>query len=220
MQAALNFRIEKPRLGIPASLIVDDPAPCINPLYYFRLQVDRANYAYHEACIPLSFLEEFIGVCRARGIRGKFSVLPYPAGLGSIIDGWEGCDQAELTTWLDLVRTEIAPQFDITPEILTHTLALDLRTRTLLPQSEHEWLAGRSRDEMTAYFSAALDLLTAAGFRPTGITQPCYFNGSRDDYTHATLEAIRTAGGPAVTFFFFDGHFDAPPLPPPGGVVL
>src|SRR5918911_921086 len=145
---SLQITIEKPRLGIPASLIVDDPAPCINPLYYFRLQVDRERYDYHEQRIPLSFLERFIAVCRTRGIRGKFSVLPYPAGLGSILEGWDGCDRGELAAWLDLARAEIAPRFDITPEVLTHTRALDLRTRTLLAQPEHDWMAERTQDEL------------------------------------------------------------------------
>ena len=216
----VQITLQKPRLAVPASLIVDDPAPCINPLYYFRLQVDRANYDYHEPAIPLDFLEQYVAVCKARGIRGKFSVLPYPAGLGSILDGWEGCDKDELARWLHIVRTEVAPDFDITPEILTHTLALDLATGTLLPQSEHEWLAQRTRTEITAYFVAALELLKAAGFAPAGITQPCYFNGSREDYTRATLDAIRQTGGPPVTYYFIDGYFDGAPFPPPEVVLL
>ena len=57
--------------GLPVSLIVDDPAPCINPFYYFRLQVDREGWERHEQRIPLDFLAQFAGVCRSHGIRGK-----------------------------------------------------------------------------------------------------------------------------------------------------
>ncbi len=216
----MEIQIEKPRLGVPACLIVDDPAPCINPFYYFRLQVDREGWERHEPGIPADFLAQFADVCEARGIRGKFSVLPYPAGLGSILAGWDGCNRAELTGWLDLARSRIAPRFDITPEILTHTLALDLRTETLLPQSEHDWLAERSREELQEYFGAALSILKAAGFMPTGITQPCYFNGSRADYAAATLDAIRAIGGPPVTYYFIDGYFGPPPIPDPEVVLL
>lgn len=216
----MDVQIEKPRLGVPVSLIVDDPAPCINPLYYFRLQVDRANYDFHEQDIPLDLLEQFVAVCRARGIRGKFSVLPYPAGLGSILDGWEGCDRREIDRWLAIVREEVAPAFDITPEILTHTLALDLGTRALLPRSEHDWLAERSRDEIADYFVAAVEILRAAGLRPTGITQPCYFNGLRADYARATLDVMRRTGGPEVTYYFIDGYFEGPPVPAPEVVLL
>jgi hypothetical protein len=210
----LQITIEKPRMGIPASLIVDDPAPCINPFYYFRLQVDREGWERHEQRIPLDFLEQFARVCQSHGMRGKFSVLPYPAGLGSILDGWDGCDKGELAAWLDLARAAIAPDFDITPEILTHTLALDLKTGALLPQPEHDWMAERSLPELIEYLGAGLAILKQAGFAPTGITQPCYFNGSRDDYARAVLAAMRGIGGPPVTFYFIDGYFDPPPLPP------
>ncbi|MFL5801979.1 MAG: hypothetical protein ACJ8CR_09595 [Roseiflexaceae bacterium] len=216
----MHIQIEKPRLSVPACLLVDDPAPCINPFYYFRLQVDREGHERHEPCIPLDFLEQFVGICRARGIRGKFSVLPYPAGLGSILDGWEGCHRAELAAWLELARAEIAPHFDITPEILTHTLALDLRTRALLPQPEHDWMAGLTRDELREYFGAALAILKAAGFMPAGITQPCYFNGSREVYAAAALAAIQDIGGPPITFYFIDGYFEPPPVPPLEAILL
>jgi hypothetical protein len=216
----LQITIEKPRLGVPASLIVDDPAPCVNPFYYYRLQVDREGWERHEQRIPLDFVARFARVCRSRGMRGKFSVLPYPAGLGSILDGWDGCDRAELAAWLDLTRAEIAPRFDITPEILTHTLALDLETYTLLPQSEHEWMAARTVPELKAYFGAALAILKQAGFEPNGITQPVAFDGSRSEYARAVLEAIRDIGGPPVTYYFIDGHFDPPPVPDHEVVLL
>jgi hypothetical protein len=209
----LRITIEKPRLSVPASLIVDDPAPCVNPFYYYRLQVDREGWERHEQRIPLDFLAQFAGVCRSRGMRGKFSVLPYPAGLGSILEGWEGCDRAELAAWLDLARAEIAPHFDITPEILTHTLALDLETRALLPETEHGWMASRSAGELKAYFDAALAILRQAGFEPNGITQPVAFAGARADYARAVLAAIRDIGGPPVTYYFIDGYFEGPPVP-------
>src|SRR5215212_7836858 len=210
---ALRIRIEKPRLSVPASLIIDDPAPCINPFYYYRLQVDREGADRHEPRIPLDFLEQFADVCRLHSMRGKFSVLPYPAGLGSILEGWQGCDRAELAAWIELARTRIAPYFDITPEILTHTLALDLTTRTLLPQSEHDWMAERTLDELKQYMGAALTILKQAGFQPSGITQPVAFNGSRADYASATLDAMRASGGPPVTFYSIDGYFEGPPVP-------
>jgi hypothetical protein len=216
----LQITIEKPRLSVPACLIVDDPAPCVNPFYYYRLQVDREGAECHERRIPLDFLEQFVDVCQARGMRGKFSMLPYPAGLGSILEGWEGCDRAELAAWIELARTRIAPHFDITPEILTHTLALDLGTYTLLPQSEQDWMAERTLDELQEYMGAALAILKEAGFQPSGITQPVVFNGSRVDYARATQEAIRAIGGPPVTFYFIDGYFEGPPMPDQEVVLL
>lgn len=220
MQHGLQVRVEKPRCSIPVTLIVDDPAPCINPLYYYRLQVDGTNYQRHVPSIPLDFLQHFIDVCKARGIRGKFSILPYPAGLGSILDGWDGCSPDEIKRWLDLVRAELVPDFDITPEIMTHTRALNLHTHALFDQSEQDWMAGQDLATLTEYMSTATGMLREAGFVSNGITQPVTFSGNRDYYARATLEAVRRAGGPAVTFYFTDEHTEGPPFWAPEVVLL
>jgi len=211
----MKITIEKPRLSLPFSLIVDDPAPCINTLYYYRLQVSQKEYEFHEPRIPVDFLERFIAVAQERDLRGKFTVLPYPAGLGSILDGWEGCDLAELRRWLDLARTRLPERFDITPEILTHTLALDLSTHQLIPEAEHLWMDRRNAQELTAYMGAACAILKEAGFQPTGITQPVTFTGDRSAYSQAVLDSIRQSGGPPVTFQYIDAHSGGAPYPPP-----
>jgi hypothetical protein len=223
MNNATHIQVEKPRLGNPVSLIIDDAVPVVNALYYFRLQINQEGYDQLVKRIPLDFLEQFAAVVQKWGLRGKFTVIPYPAGLGSILEGWEGCDQAELESWLGLARSAIAPYFDITPEILTHTLALDLKTRQLIPEPEHIWMARRNRAELSEYMSTAVGLLRQAGFAPTGITQPCYFKGDRPSYDQAVLEAIRPPGGdPAGTaaFYFIDFWPDKAPVPPHPVVLL
>lgn len=226
-QSDISIRIEKPRLGLPVSLVVDDGVPCINPLYYYYLQVPlekHQTYQTHEPCIPLDLIEQFAAVIERHAMRGKFTILPYPAGLGTILEGWDGCDRQEIARWLDVVRSAIAPQFDITPEILTHTLALDLRTHTLIPEAaEHIWMADRTQAELTEYMRTSVDLLRQANFAPTGITQPCYFNGDRDAYAQAVLAALRPDNQDpdgTVVFYFVDFLPDEPPLPPPPVVVL
>ena len=149
MENATNITIEKPRLGMPVSLILDDGVPVINPLYYYRLQVNQKEYEQHVSRIPLDFLEQFAGVVQKWGMRGKFTIIPYPAGLGSILEGWEGCDKGELESWLALARSAIVPYFDITPEILTHTRALDLKTHQLLPEPEQIWMNSRTQAELS-----------------------------------------------------------------------
>ncbi|MEZ4869432.1 MAG: hypothetical protein R3C14_49370 [Caldilineaceae bacterium] len=220
----LSIRIEKPRLGLPISLVVDDGVPCINPLYYFYLHVPTERHETHEPCIPFDLIEHFAEVTQRHGIRGKFTILPYPAGLGTLLEGWEGCDRAVIARWLDVARAQIAPHFDITPEILTHTLALDLQTHTLIPAAaEHIWMADRTQAELAEYMRVAVDLLRQANFDPTGITQPCFFEGDRDAYAHAVLEALRPAATDPdgfVTFYFVDFQPEEPPLPPSPVVVL
>ena len=218
MENETKIHIEKPRLGMPVSLILDDGVPVINPLYYFRLQINKKEYDQYVTRIPFDFLEQFAAVVQKWGMRGKFTVIPYPAGLGSIVDGWEGCDKGELDSWLTLARSAIAPQFDITPEILTHTLALDLKTHQLLEEPEHIWMNSRTQAELSVYMSAAVDLLRQAGFAPSGVTQPVTFKGDRPSYDQAVLEAIRPQGGDGtaetVTFYFIDFWPDKPPVPP------
>jgi hypothetical protein len=216
----VEVRVNKPRLCIPLTLIVDDPAPCINPLYYYRLQVDGKNYERHVQTIPFDFLRHFIEVCERHAVRGKWSILPYPAGLGSILQGWDGCPLEEIRRWLDLVRSGLEPNFDITPEILTHTRALDLASGALVGESEQAWMAEQDLAGLTAYMSAATRLLREAGFISAGITQPVSFSGSRADYARATLEAVRSVGGPPVTFFFIDEYTDGPPFREPEVVLL
>jgi hypothetical protein len=216
MENDINITIEKPRLGMPVSLILDDGVPVINPLYYYRLQVNQEEYDLHASRIPLDFLEQFAAVVQKWGMRGKFTIIPYPAGLGSILDGWEGCDKAELDSWLALARSAIAPSFDITPEILTHTRALDLKTHQLLPEPEQIWMDGRTQAELSEYMSTATGLLRQAGFAPAGITQPVTFKGDRPSYDRAVLEAIRPqAADPAgtVAFYFIDFCEDKAPVP-------
>lgn len=223
-QHEMSIKIEKPRLSYPVSLVVDDGVPCINPLYYFYLQVPMEKQEAHEPCIPFDLVEQFAELIQRQAMRGKFTVLPYPAGLGTILEGWEGCDRAVIARWLDVVRQRIAPQFDITPEILTHTLALDLATHKLIPAAaEHIWMADRSEAELAEYMRASVDILRQADFAPTGITQPCYFEGDRAAYANAVLAALRPAAADpdgTVTFYFVDFQEDDPPLPPSPVVVL
>lgn len=213
----MQIKIEKPRLGIPVSLIIDDAVPCVNALYYFNAQVNLEKVQHHHQFIPLGFMEQFVGVCSRQGIRGKFTVLPYPAGLGTLLERWEGCDWIEMQRWLEIARSAIAPHFDITPEILTHTLALDLRTHQLIPEAEHLWMANRTQAELTEYMGMAVRLLRQAGFAPTGITQPCFFKGDREAYSRAVFDALRPEDNDpegCVVFYFTDSTPEDLPVQP------
>src|SRR5579884_897914 len=112
--------IERPAGRVPVTLLIDDPCPHINPLHAFRTQVLGEPPDGLAETIPNAFLEEFARWVERAPVRGKFSVLPYPAGLGPITTGWEGYGRDELAEWLAIVRERIMPRFDVTPEVLTH----------------------------------------------------------------------------------------------------
>jgi hypothetical protein len=117
---------------IPLTLIIDDPAPCIQVYWWHvaeRQKTDKPTMQSGEPIlrnVPVTFAAEVADVLQRRGFKGKFTVLPYPAGLGSIAHGLQGYPQADVERWLAIVRHKIAPRMDITPEILTHTKAIDL----------------------------------------------------------------------------------------------
>ena len=96
--------VEHPNLRVPISLIVDDPAPCINPLWYFRHQMDGQVVPVYPRTIPLSFMDSWCRWVSDSGVRGDFTILPFPAGLVCIDRNLEGCDPEKLRAWLRLAR--------------------------------------------------------------------------------------------------------------------
>jgi len=120
-------RVEHPALRQPICLVVDDPMPGYNPAHFhsgFRLGPLR---------IPPDLIDRFADLVETTGIRGKFSVVPYPFGLGRVDQEVEGVSPLDLRHFLDVVRERLAPYLDISPEVLTHWNALDLGTGRLLP---------------------------------------------------------------------------------------
>ena len=79
------------------------------------------------ATCPSRFATEVADVLQRRGIKGKFTVLPYPAGLGeAFAQGLQGLSAGP--TWSagwQSCGVRSRPRMDITPEILTHTKAID-----------------------------------------------------------------------------------------------
>lgn len=196
-------------MSLPITLIVDDPAPLINVYWWHLAEVQDTEFPVSASgepvaqTIPNDFLHQFVDVISRWGIKGKFSVLPYPAGLGAITEGWPGCDERALSTWLDVVRRQITPQMDITPEILTHAKTLDLDTRTLLPENERHWSRSQNASTLTPYIRYALEILNAVDLEATGITSPWDFGIEvEDEYQRAMRDAMRDANGRSQVWYF------------------
>ena len=196
-------------MSIPISIIIDDPAPLIN-VYWWHVaesqDTDNPTEGSGESiarAIPVDFLRYFIDLVVHWGIKGKFSVLPYPAGLGPITEGWAGCDESALNTWLDLVRQNITPQMDITPEILTHAKTIDLDSLQLLPENERDWSRHQTASTITPYISYALQILHAVGLEATGVTSPWDFGIEvESEYQLAIREAMRQVNKRSQTWYF------------------
>jgi hypothetical protein len=199
--------VEQPNLRVPLALIVDDGVPCINPVWYFRHQVDGQKHPAHTRDIPVSFMEEWCRWVVTSKVRGDFTILPFPAGLGRIDQALTGYDPGELRAWRHLAQEAISPQFDIHAEILTHTNALDLKTKQLIPISEHEWTEAQDEKTLSDYFAEALQILGEAGLPAHGLTQPCFYRGDESLYARALLDAEKRVNQRQVTHNFL--HMDS-----------
>lgn len=198
---------------VPLSLIVDDSAPVVNLNYFFLRDRIRATGQHQRwedvpVSIPESFTREWAEWCLAHGVKGKYSVVPCPAGLGRIDQGLPAFDTGQLESWLAMCRETIVPHFDITPEMLTHTFILDLETLQPLPDRPWEQYAWRSFGEdeaerVGAYIELACRILTNVGLPPEGVTSPGGFGGqSLPLYVRLAGEAIRGVTGNPTPYVF------------------
>jgi hypothetical protein len=170
---------------VRACLIVDD-AP-IAAAYWMRLQQLALGYAPNEtgwgqrwrelapaALLPVALLQEFADFVDEFGVRGKFTLLPCPAALGRLDQRVRRFSDAALGEFLEVVRTRLAPRFDITPEVLTHTLALDPQTGTIYPHTETAWLSHLAASGQMAalqeYLRHAWTILRNVDIQPHGLT--------------------------------------------------
>ncbi len=170
---------------IHACLIVDDfPA---NATYWWREQQTAFGYKVpesgygknwsvqrHAPFMPINLLHAFAEFVDEFDVRGKFTMLPCPAGLGRIDRGVRGLPDGELREIITIVRDQLAARFDITPEVLTHTMAYNPESGALFPHAETAWLthlcATRREEELCAYLRHAWTILAGVGIHARGIT--------------------------------------------------
>ena len=203
---------------VPVSLIIDDSTCLVNlnrfavPQFAEAWQTQRQlGQAYnhnwrdwpHE--IPDAFVRKFGEWCHENGVKGKYSVVPYPACVGRIDRVLPGWTQAQLRDSIKLVRELMTPDWDIHPEMVTHTWAIDTKTghpypeRDLRHMENWEFSVGKSADELADYLSYALNILKNVGLPCEGVTTPGGF-GSRvmPALARATLESVRSVFGSQV----------------------
>jgi hypothetical protein len=192
----------------PLTLLVDDSCPQLHIYREHLVAVDRRAPITHDGrelldLIPNAFLDRFCDVAERWGIAGKFSIVPAPAGRGDIVRGIDGHDPASAHAWLATVRARLTARFDITPEMLTHSLAIDLERGQPVDQGEAEWSQSQSRTTLTPYLTRSLELLAQAGVDATGFTSPWNF-GTRveAEYLAAMAEAQRHVYGRRATWYF------------------
>lgn len=216
--AATEVRTMNPCNRVPVSFIIDDSTALVNMAHYGIPQFgevfpDQYKQEWRKLPreIPDGFVREFGEWCRDAGVKGKYSMVPYPACTGwlhRLIPGWTG---QKLKESLDLVRDFMMKDWDIHPEMISHTRVIDIKTGLPFPNAtpdfmeNWEWSQNKSADELTAYMAYALNILKEAGLSCEGITTPGGF-GSRnmENLALATLEATREVFKAEIPHFFRD----------------
>lgn len=187
-----------PTPRVPITLLLDDSGP-------INLMSTQDSQPWRVRNVPVAFLERFIEVTQREGILGKFTLMPYPNCLGRIDQAIPGYPQRDLARFLDLVRDEIAPRWDITPEILTHWHTLDLKTGEFLPIREDHWSYTQDADSLTEYLSFALQVLKNAGIPANGITSPYDFGAPVEEaYAQAVQRSVAEVFGLQRSWYFLD----------------
>jgi hypothetical protein len=216
---AADVRVVNPRMRVPVGLIIDDSTCLVNLNRFAIPQFDTAwegtNAAYHRNWrewpeeIPDAFVRKFGEWCAEHGVKGKYSIVPYPACVGRLDRGLPGWTQRELSDSLDLVRTLMTPNWDIHPEMVTHTRVIDLATGH--PYADHskrfmenwDWTTGRSADELAAYIAYSLRILKNVGLPCEGMTTPGSFGAKvLPELAIATRQAVSDVFGAEIPHYF------------------
>ena len=217
-KAVDGVRVLNPRNRVPVSLIIDD-STCLANLAYFAMPQFALTWPERESYkkswrtwpreIPDAFVRKFGEWCAGQGVKGKYSIVPYPACVGWVDRFLPGWSSKDLEDSLELVRTLMLPSWDIHPEMISHTRAID--TKTGRPYDDHSeyfmenwrFTDGKSVDQLADYLSYALRILKNAGLPCEGITTPGGFgNRVLPELAQATLQSCRDVSAAEIPHYF------------------
>jgi len=201
---------------VPMSMIIDDSTCLVNLAHFCIPQFhevfpDRYPQDWKKLPreIPDAFVRQFGQWCREHGVKGKYSIVPNPACVGWLDRDLPGWSKKELQESLKLVRDFLAPDWDIHPEMVTHTWVIDTKTgrpypeRTARFMENWGWTDGKSVDELADYLGYALRILKNVDLPCEGITTPGGFgNRVLPELAQATLQACRDVFKTEVPHYF------------------
>ena len=210
--------VVNPRNRVPVSLIIDDSTCLVNMAHFGIPQFAEVFPAQYKQDwrklpreIPDSFVREFGEWCHGKGVKGKYSIVPYPACTGWVSRFIPGWSKKELDDSLSLVRDLIMPDWDIHPEMVSHTRVIDLKTGQPFPfptpeyMENWEWSQKKSTDELAAYQAYALQILKEAGLPCEGLTTPGGYAGrNQDNLAKSSLQSVRDVFGVEIPHYFRD----------------
>ncbi|MCH8218926.1 MAG: twin-arginine translocation signal domain-containing protein [Planctomycetes bacterium] len=217
-QRADNVEVLNPRGRTPLSFIIDDSTCLVNMGHFCTPQFgaafpDRDIYKRPWQTwpreIPDAFVREFGVWCAERGVKGKYSVVPNPACVGWLDRELPGWSRRELLDSLKLVRELMLPNWDIHPEMITHTRVINIKTGRPFPgfgpaNIENSYpKVKKSVDELAAYIAYALQILKNCDLPCEGITTPGGFgNLVKSELSLAVGQAVRDVFSVEIPHYF------------------
>jgi len=215
-EQASGVTVLNPQNRVPVSLIIDD-STCLVNLAHFGIpqfhevfpQRYKQDWKKLPREIPDTFVRKFGQWCREHKVKGKYSVVPYPALVGWLDRCLPGWSKKELDESIKLVREFMMPDWDIHPEMVTHTRVINTKTGRPYPEISEQfmenwgWSVGKSVDELADYMSYALRILKNVGLDCEGITTPGGFgNRARPELAQATLQSCRDVFKAEIPHYF------------------
>ena len=213
-----SLQVINPFNRVPVSFIIDDSTCLVNLAYYAMPQFsetwpDRKDYQKPwwtwPREIPDSFVRKFGEWCAERDIKGKYSIVPQPACVGWVDRELPGWSHKQLESSLQLVRDLMMPNWDIHPEMATHTRVINVKTGRPYPDRGPDWMenwswtTGKSVDQLTEYLAYSLTILKQAGLPCEGITTPGGFAGRVvPELAQATLRSVREVFDAEIPHYF------------------
>lgn len=197
---------------VPASFIIDDSTCLVNMAYFglpqfmeawpgHRKKFKDTDWKNWPQEIPDSFVLKFGAWCRENGVKGKYSIVPFPTCVGWVDRVMPGWSRTELRESLKLVREFMMPDWDIHPEMITHTRVIDLKTGRPFEQKADGtywmenggWTGERSVDEIANYIAYSLKILKNVDLPCEGFTTPGGFGNPRQDrLSLAGMQAVKS----------------------------
>jgi len=213
-----GVEVLNPQGRVPLSFFIDDSTCLVNMGHFCMPQFAEARpnrdiykkpWKTWPREIPDAFVRQFGEFCAEHGVKGKYSVVPYPACVGWLDRELPGWSRRELLDSLKLVRELMLPNWDIHPEMITHTRVIDLRTGRPLAEISAATMENsypqtkKSADELAAYLAYALKILKNCDLPCEGITTPGGFgNLVKSELSLAVGQAVGDVYGAEVPHYF------------------
>ncbi|WDQ14879.1 hypothetical protein [Rhodopirellula sp. P2] len=213
-----NVHVLMPRDRVPLSFIIDDSTCLVNMGHFCNPQFaaawpNRTEYQKPWKSwpreIPDAFVRQFGEWCAEHGVKGKYSIVPNPACVGWLDRELPGWSRSELQSSLKLVRELMLPNWDVHPEMITHTRVIDLKTGKPMEKINAATMENsypqekKSVDELAAYLAYALRILKNCDLPCEGVTTPGGFgNAVKSELPLAVDQAVRDVYGVELPHYF------------------